>query len=71
MLFVLRSISPVAQKNKSVKPSMSPQERVVQQSKNLLDTDEVFHPFDKESISRFKRDVKYSLSSEKNYKLQL
>ena len=59
------SISPVAQKNKSVKPPMSPQERVVRQN-NLPDTSGVPHAFDKESISRFKRDVKYSLSSEKN-----
>ncbi len=80
------SISPVAQKNKSVGKPMSPQERVVRQNNlpdtggispvspqervlwqnNLPDTSETPHAFIKESIARSGRDVKYSLSSEKN-----
>ena len=82
------SISPVAQKNKSVGKPMSPQEnkrvvwknnlpdtggispvspqeRVLWQN-NLPDTSETPHAFIKESIARSGRDVKYSLSSEKN-----
>ena len=49
---------------------ISPQVRVLWQN-NLPDTSETPHAFIKESIAHSGRDVKYSLSSEKNYKLQL